>query len=333
MRPFGCLWFLYPRAGKLVTVSKFSSFHLRIEFAMFYLLLLFLHLPTFTTPTPPQQRHFYVTFSTQTLGLQLSKDLVVTGFASSCSTITRELVRAGDTILTVNQQPVTQLSTKEALTIIRDAQLPKILEFVSHHAQASVQLPSLSDEDGSNGVKRKAPRVRLLDIDLGLVGTISMVRAEFGTWGGGSGGSGGSGSSAGATSELPGEPTSTLTGSGGLCVPHLVEFASPIKACTALTSSSSSVKGKIAVVERGSCSFLAKAWQVFLHGAVGCIVINKEESVVTMPSESDDASIGLNIPVVMVKKSAWIMLTTAQKNGTHVQLYDPNLCGKNIELL
>ena len=311
---------------------------------MFYLLLLFLHLPTFTTPTPPQQRHFYVTFSTQTLGLQLSKDLVVTGFASSCSTITRELVRAGDTILTVNQQPVTQLSTKEALTIIRDAQLPKILEFVSHHAQASVQLPSLADEDGGNGVKRKAPRVRLLDIDLGLVGTISMVRAEFGTWGGGSGGNGGSGgsggsgesgSSAGATSGLPGGPTRTPTptGSGGLCVPHLVEFASPIKACTALTSSSSSVKGKIAVVERGSCSFLAKAWQVFLHGAVGCIVINKEESVVTMPSESNDASIGLNIPVVMVKKSALIMLINAKKNGTHVQLYDPNICGKNIELL
>ena len=253
-----------------------------------FLQLFILALVSVSSTAPAPLTRFTVTFTKQTLGLQLSKELVVTGFGHTVQASTKELVHVGDTIVAVNDQPLSHLSTKHALTIIRDARLPKRLEFTSY-SQSPPQ-PTATLSSASSPLL-----LRVLDIDQGLLGTINMVPAQFGTW------------------------------SSTLCTPQLLAFATPIKACTALETSS--VKGKLAVVERGSCSFLAKGWQVYLHGAVGLIVINNEENVVSMPSESEDAALGLNMPVVMVRKSAEQLLLAAYKGGSHVQLFDNTMCG------
>jgi hypothetical protein len=229
-----------------------------------------------------------VTFSEQKIGLHLSKGLVVTGFSKTCAASTKEKVHVGDTIIAVNDKNLSKFSTDEALHIIRDASLPKRIYFISYRLQQADTLLENS---------QKIQKLRVFDIDQGLLGEANFLPAEFGSW------------------------------SQSLCKPHLIEFAIPINACTALEiSTKERLKGKILVVHRGSCSFLAKAWQVFLNGAIGLIIVNNKENLINMPSESEDAAVGLNIPVLMVRKSAEQLLVAAHKNSSYVQIFDSNLC-------
>lgn len=241
----------------------------------FCLLLIFSLLPT----TLPYK--FTLTFHQQTLGLVLSNDLVVTGFASSASLETKENVQVGDRILAVNGQNLA--TTNEPLHIIRDASLPKEIEFVSNNNNKFSNLNS----------QTSTTTLRLLDIDRGLLDTIHILPADFGVWN---------------------------------CKPHLLAFING-NACAALDESiKKKLKGKIAVINRGGCSFLAKGWQVFLHGAVGAIIVNNEENVVQMPPDNEEAALGLNIPVAMVRKSTEEILRLGKRNGTYVQFYDPIIC-------
>ena len=246
------------------------------------LLSLFLWCLCFSTSTTSTTT-FNVTFTTPTLGLKLSKHLVV----QEKALVNDKIIRIGDTLVSVNTKKLQHLSLNQALHLIRDASSPKVLEFSSHHVQSSV-----------TPANAKA-QLRVFDIDQGLLGTVPFQPAKFGTW-----------------------------TSASLCVPHRVAFAAPVHACTALDAMArDQLRGKIAVVQRGSCSFLAKAWQVFLNGAVGIIVINNEENVLAMPSESEQAAFGLNIPAVMVRKSAQQLLRSAHRNGSHVQMFDNTICG------
>lgn len=88
--------------------------------------------------------------------------------------------------------------------------------------------------------------------------------------------------------------------------------AQPAIACSALTNAAE-VAGKIALVERGSCSFDAKVAQAQNAGAVGVAVIN---NVAGVPSQmgANDSSLNITIPSVHVAQSdgnAWRARLTA----------------------
>ena len=162
----------------------------------------------------------------------------------------------------------------------------------------SASLPKVIEFSGMQRVQTISnveTTLRLLDVDLGYVETINILPADFGVWD---------------------------------CTPQLVEFVDG-DACAALGEDvKRKIKGKIAVIRRGGCSFLAKGWMVALQGARGAIIVNQEESVVKMPPDSKEAATGLNIPVAMVRKSAESILHSARRNGTHVQFFDAVYCNK-----
>mmetsp|Transcript_12526 Transcript_12526/g.36309 ORF Transcript_12526/g.36309 Transcript_12526/m.36309 type:complete len:613 (-) Transcript_12526:127-1965(-) len=64
------------------------------------------------------------------------------------------------------------------------------------------------------------------------------------------------------------------------------------------------VKGMVAIVYRGGgCSFFDKAMAAQEAGATGVIIVNTEESVLTMPAGPTDATVSLRIPAAMVPLS------------------------------
>ncbi|MFA6958837.1 MAG: PA domain-containing protein [Thermoanaerobaculia bacterium] len=69
--------------------------------------------------------------------------------------------------------------------------------------------------------------------------------------------------------------------------------------CTALTNAAS-VSGKIALVDRGTCTFVIKAKNAQSAGAIGLVVINNEEGTALPPLGGTDASV--TIPVLGISK-------------------------------
>lgn len=75
--------------------------------------------------------------------------------------------------------------------------------------------------------------------------------------------------------------------------------ASTTDACGTLTNASS-VAGRIALVDRGNCTFVIKAANIQAAGAIGLIIINNEDNSNLPPLGGSDGSI--TIPVVGVSK-------------------------------
>jgi uncharacterized repeat protein (TIGR01451 family) len=73
--------------------------------------------------------------------------------------------------------------------------------------------------------------------------------------------------------------------------------------------------GKIAVVNRGSCEFDAKAYYAQQQGAIGLIIVNYNENVVPMPNI---ASTTIHIPFIMVKASVGAAIKGAYDAGETV---------------
>ena len=251
-------------------------------------------------------QHFDVVFEGSVLGLQLSPEMIVSGFAPSGATGAQEFIRVGDTVVSVNGKNIRGLPSPRALDEIRSASLPKTLRFLSY---GSIKRDSGRVDFSSSAVPPSSasavpdttvmPVLRILDVEIGLVSQIEFSNALFGLW----------------------------AGASESCQPYHIVFAEPAHACTALTAlSNEKIFGKIAVVNRGSCSFLSKAWQVFQHGAVGVVVLNSDDGLVAMPAESEALAEGLNIPVVMVRNSGAEELKNAAASGFMVQMYNPKLC-------
>ncbi|HQR67649.1 MAG TPA: PKD domain-containing protein [Thermoanaerobaculia bacterium] len=70
-------------------------------------------------------------------------------------------------------------------------------------------------------------------------------------------------------------------------------------ACSALTNASS-VAGKIALVDRGTCAFAQKASNVQAAGAIGIVVANNTDGVVNMAKDTGGIWQSITIPVVSV---------------------------------
>jgi PKD repeat protein len=82
---------------------------------------------------------------------------------------------------------------------------------------------------------------------------------------------------------------------------------SPRDGCSPLTNAAV-IAGKIALVDRGTCSFALKATNAQLAGAVGLVVTNNSESVVSMARDSGNLWSAVHIPVVSVSQSDGMML-------------------------
>lgn len=76
------------------------------------------------------------------------------------------------------------------------------------------------------------------------------------------------------------------------------------------------VSGKIAVIYRNTCEFGAKALNAQNAGAVGVIIINRDDEVVPMGGGADGLSV--TIPVVMLSSSAGQLITNQMLNGSVV---------------
>ena len=85
------------------------------------------------------------------------------------------------------------------------------------------------------------------------------------------------------------------------------------------------IAGKIAMVDRGDCTFLLKAQQAQAAGAIGCIICNFENEVISMGGG------GLfTFPVVMLKKSDCDLLRQYAGNGLNASFVLPSSSGPNL---
>ncbi len=86
----------------------------------------------------------------------------------------------------------------------------------------------------------------------------------------------------------------------------------PTFGCTELLNTN--LTGKIALIDRGSCSFIEKVFQAQQKGAIGVIIINVDEETIRMGIAGTNRNI--KIPVVSVRKSVGERLRTAAIGGT-----------------
>jgi subtilisin family serine protease len=92
--------------------------------------------------------------------------------------------------------------------------------------------------------------------------------------------------------------------------------AQPANACSPL-SNAASIAGKIALIDRGTCTFVEKVKAAQTAGAVGVVVVNNQDGdPVTMGG--DDATI--TIPSVMISKADGDTIKAQLGNGVNVTL-------------
>ncbi|MCC7507541.1 MAG: M36 family metallopeptidase [Saprospiraceae bacterium] len=83
------------------------------------------------------------------------------------------------------------------------------------------------------------------------------------------------------------------------------------------------ISGKVALIDRGTCTFLEKVTIAQAAGAIAVIVANFEESTVTMGVPNGQSGAGINIPSVMVPKSVGDLLKANLGQGVEVSLVQP----------
>ena len=77
--------------------------------------------------------------------------------------------------------------------------------------------------------------------------------------------------------------------------------ASPWTACGASADIGAAVSGKVALVGRGTCTFVEKALNAQRSGAVAMIVANYADALIRMGAYSDADVAGVTIPLVLIK--------------------------------
>ncbi|KAK2641723.1 hypothetical protein Ddye_023486 [Dipteronia dyeriana] len=130
---------------------------------------------------------------------------------------------------------------------------------------------------------------------------------------------------------IEGESFSGLTARFGSSLPSKSEkalrlpsvFSNPLSSCS---SSSSKLNGLIALSVRGDCAFTTKAELAQSGGAAALVVINDKEDLYKMVCSTNDTSLNISIPVVMIPKSGGDALNKSMLNEKKVELllYAPN---------
>ena len=92
-------------------------------------------------------------------------------------------------------------------------------------------------------------------------------------------------------------------------------IALPFLSCEPLTNPGE-VAGRIAVVQRGDCSFVDKTLQAQAAGATACIICNTEEGIINLGGSPNADSV--EIPVVMLSQADCNLILPEIQNGTVV---------------
>lgn len=102
-----------------------------------------------------------------------------------------------------------------------------------------------------------------------------------------------------------------------------VVLTNPSDCCANL---SSKLSNSIALAKRGNCTFTNKAEVAELGGAAGLLVINEDEDLYKMTCATNETSLNVSIPVVMIPKSAGQSFIDSLSTGGRVDvlLYSPN---------
>jgi mannosidase alpha-like ER degradation enhancer 2 len=108
---------------------------------------------------------------------------------------------------------------------------------------------------------------------------------------------------------------------------------SPYNACSPIVNSDA-LRGNIAIIQRGNCSFQSKVLAAEIAGAVGAVIVNADSegvdgrSLMPMGLDSSDSTAPLpipRIPSVMVRAEDGLTLITAADQGRWARLWDPPL--------
>lgn len=86
--------------------------------------------------------------------------------------------------------------------------------------------------------------------------------------------------------------------------------------CEGPIMNASALRGKIAVVYRGGCEFATKAYEAYLAGAVGVVIVNNTPGVINMGIGAMGGMVP--IPVVMISDADGAQLRAAIDNGNAV---------------
>lgn len=92
--------------------------------------------------------------------------------------------------------------------------------------------------------------------------------------------------------------------------------------CSPLTNN---LAGKIAVIYRNTCEFGLKAFNAQQAGAIGVVIINRDDEVIGMGAGAD--GINVTIPVVMVSSSTGLLLQQKLDGGQVVTAFIGNKTG------
>ena len=278
---------------------------------------------------------FDVVFHQPTLGLELSPELVVIGFAKK-STTAHANVHVGDKIVAVNGQSLEGMPGIAASRLIKLAATPRKLTFRSTVKGLSRVI--VDEEDLSASIEKR-DHVQILsgtaavlgdreekgaqtdgpDTDTftrGIVGRLPFASALFGPT---------------KTIDIGGKGSFAMDPAKNFswCKPYQLAFAEPRDACGALRNEKD-VFNKVVIVHRGTCSFVTKAWQLQASGAIAMIVINVDSSIFRMPEGSLDTD-GLKIASFMLQLDALISLEPLimddeKKRSLRVRFLTPTSC-------
>jgi subtilisin family serine protease len=107
-------------------------------------------------------------------------------------------------------------------------------------------------------------------------------------------------------------------------------YASPANGCTAIGAG---VSGKIALIDRGTCTFAVKVKNAQTAGALGVLIANNVDSfpitmggtdaTITIPSMMTTKSIGTTLKANILAGTVTVLLTSAYPNS--VQMSDPTI--------
>ncbi|MEP6647341.1 MAG: M36 family metallopeptidase [Saprospiraceae bacterium] len=98
----------------------------------------------------------------------------------------------------------------------------------------------------------------------------------------------------------------------------------PSYGCVPLTSQTV-LTGKIAIIDRGLCDFSEKVYNAQQAGAIGAIICNFDETVITMAAAQDAALV--TIPSVFISKGECTRIRVAAAHGLTASLVAPNTTG------
>ncbi|CAN1778187.1 Signal peptide peptidase-like 2 [Linum perenne] len=151
-----------------------------------------------------------------------------------------------------------------------------------------------------------APKKPGCDNDFALVKVLTYVNGQEGSEFGGVGAR--FGATIGSEKENARKTHLTLSDPRNCCITPKKKFA-----------------GDVILVNRGNCTFTAKAINAEAAGASAVLIVNDENELYEMVCDADETDLDISIPVVMIPKDAGVFLEKllSSNASVSVQMYSP----------